>query len=519
MPRKSLPALLTALLLALPALAADRPAADPAQLQTDAYVALAQAEAALDANRPDDAAALFRQALDTYNAIARDYPDFSAATIRYRSTYCQNQLADLEARLGVASRPKPARPAEPAPAPAAPSSDAATAKPSSRAEHELNLELAYLRSRLASLEAELTQADETESSLNSRIQLLQMETNRLARALDERADATQEDWERLLADRDEARAALDDANRRLAEADSLRPALDEAETQAAELRTRLFRLQQENETLSAEAADLEKDADEASARAMRAEARIVELEAEKLALQESLSAAQTASAPRKPKSTAPSARPVHLADATPAAPAPSPAPEPAPEPAPSKPAQPAPAATPPPAAPATPPPAARTLPRDNTPPRPIPPGTDPAAFVRQLLADGENKAALATIRQARLSAPDDLNLALIEGIALIRLDAYDDASALLIPLARANPKHAEIRATLGAAMMGAGDYDQARDTLEEAVKLDKKLAEAHYNLALLYAFAAPVKEKLARRHYREALSLGIDPDPNLEPFR
>jgi hypothetical protein len=80
-------------------------AVGPAQLQTDAYVALAQAEAALDANRPEDAAALFRHALDIYTVISRDYPDFSTATIRYRTTYCQNQLAKLQSRLGVGLRP------------------------------------------------------------------------------------------------------------------------------------------------------------------------------------------------------------------------------------------------------------------------------------------------------------------------------------------------------------------------------------------------------------------------------
>jgi Flp pilus assembly protein TadD len=109
-----------------------------------------------------------------------------------------------------------------------------------------------------------------------------------------------------------------------------------------------------------------------------------------------------------------------------------------------------------------------------------------------------------------------MNLALIEGIALIRLQRYNEAASLLIDIAKRNPRNAEVHATLGAAMMGAGFYDEARETLLMAIRLDKNLPECHYNLAQLYAFIEPINLRLARRHYRNARDLGVGADPQLD---
>ena len=139
-----------------------------------------------------------------------------------------------------------------------------------------------------------------------------------------------------------------------------------------------------------------------------------------------------------------------------------------------------------------------------------------ADFVRQLLQEGENDAALATVQEARKARPTDMNLVLIESIALIRLQQYREAAAMLVDLAKNNPRNAEIHATLGAAMMGAGFYEEARETLLMAIKLDKNLPECHYNLAQLYALVAPKDVKLARKYYKQALDLGIAPDAQLD---
>lgn len=136
--------------------------------------------------------------------------------------------------------------------------------------------------------------------------------------------------------------------------------------------------------------------------------------------------------------------------------------------------------------------------------------------IRQLLEVGDNQAALAAVRQARQADPADVNLAHLEGIALIRRQSYTAAAALLTDLARNNPRHAEIHAALGAAMMGAGFHEEARDILLMAARLDKQMPECLFNLAQLHAFIDPVDLKLARRFYHQARALGLAPDPRLE---
>lgn len=152
----------------------------------------------------------------------------------------------------------------------------------------------------------------------------------------------------------------------------------------------------------------------------------------------------------------------------------------------------------------------------TVPPRTVPKGMPVADFVRQLLQEGENEAALATVQNARKTRPTDMNLVLIESIALIRLQQYREAAAMLVDLAKNNPRNAEIHATLGAAMMGAGFYEEARETLLMAVKFDKNLPECHFNLAQLYALVDPKDLRKARKHYKQALELGIPPDAQLD---
>jgi tetratricopeptide (TPR) repeat protein len=482
MTRPLLPAALLALaLFALPAAAASYPDpseaaySDPAQVQTEAYIRLAQADQALDDNRLDDARAAYSDALALYSSLASDFPDFSPAVVSYRSAYCRNQLATIAERTGAAS---PVAAAEPAPAPEPPPVSAADrAKNRENTAHER--EVAFLREQIASLQADLASADQAQETLSRQNADLRAENTRLQAKLDTRADISVADLKQLRTDFEFAKTQIAALRRDVEASQSLNDALNDAEAQTASLRARVTRLEEENSLLSEEADDLELQLADAQARLRAAESR-------------------APAAPSQPAQPAPSpAEPVVVPSGDAAS---GDAASSRVEIVETKPAEPArPAAYAP-----------------RSPARPIPEGTAPAAFVRELLAAGDDDSALATVRAARAAAPSDINLALLEGIALIRLEAYDDAITLLIPLSRDNPKHAEIRANLGAAMMGARDYDEARETLEAAVKLDKRLADAHYNLALLYANTAPIRLKDAKKHYKQALDLGLDPDPSLE---
>ena len=278
--------------------------------------------------------------------------------------------------------------------------------------------------------------------------------------------------------------------------------LDEAETRAEQAETGRKAAEQKAEQAGEDARQRIEQAEQQAAQARQDLAR---LQDEKAATDEELALLKRKPMIEKPRREKPPAKTAKAdvpAPAEPAPPAEPPAEESHAESAPLEPAviAPVPAAEPAPAAA----------------PRPVPPGTAPADFVRQLLQEGANAEALATVQEARKSSPADVNLALIEGIALIRLQRYSEAATQLIELAKNNPRNAEAHATLGAAMMGAGFYEEAREALQMAVRLDRNLPECHYNLAQLYAFTDPVDLKQARKAYQQARDLGLAADPQLE---
>jgi Tfp pilus assembly protein PilF len=51
--------------------------------------------------------------------------------------------------------------------------------------------------------------------------------------------------------------------------------------------------------------------------------------------------------------------------------------------------------------------------------------------------------------------------------------------------------------------------------LRRAITVDPGYAEAHFNLAVIYATAKPPSIALAKRHYEKALELGSTPDKRL----
>ena len=143
-------------------------------------------------------------------------------------------------------------------------------------------------------------------------------------------------------------------------------------------------------------------------------------------------------------------------------------------------------------------------------------GPNPSDAVRRLMQSGNDRAALAAVREARRASPDNLDLALLEGTSLIRLRLYPEAVSLLSGLAQKNPRKAEIHAALGAAMIGVGSYEDARKTLLESVRLDNNLPESHFNLAQIYARIEPKNLEQARKCYQQALELGLAPNERFE---
>ena len=65
------------------------------RLQTDAYLAMARADAARDAGETAAAAAGYRDALDQYQALREKYPDRQGDIVAYRIRYCSRELNAL----------------------------------------------------------------------------------------------------------------------------------------------------------------------------------------------------------------------------------------------------------------------------------------------------------------------------------------------------------------------------------------------------------------------------------------
>jgi tetratricopeptide (TPR) repeat protein len=496
-----IPALLLALACWLSAGAVRAALTDPAQIQTEAYVNLVQADQSLDAGRLDEALAQYNAARDYYQQLAKDFPGWEPRVIQYRKTYCDNQITDVERRLnGGQPEELPELAPEPTtetrtPAPAPPKAARPEAPRSPAPERAIEID--YLKSRIASLEAEVADFDTVQNELDS----LAEQNDKLRKDLDsanqqlaKRADAEQS-ARKELQDQLEAKVGqIQILEKEIEAKKQLDQALNDMEGKVNELRAQNERLDKEVKTLDQELDAAEVRADESSLQAKQAEEDLKQARDEKAAVEQQLAMLQRKPIFEKPARKQDEPKPENKPPLEPQSEKVAEAVEPAVE-------ESAPATSP-----------AKAL----VPPKPIPNGMSTADYVRKLLQEDDNDSALATVRAAREAAPTDMNLALIEGIALIRLQRYSEAASMLIDLARSNPRNAEIHATLGAAMMGNGLYEEARETLLKAAKLDNNLPECQYNLAQLYAFVDPIDLKQARKYYKQARDLGLAADPQLD---
>ncbi len=524
---------------------------DPAQIQTEAYVNLVQADQGLDAGRLDEALSLYQAARGYYQQLAQDFPSWEPRIVQYRKTYCDNQLMDIERRMnGDMPVDAPELAPLPIPKPAPQPEPVVVVEPEpSRDARERSVEVDYLKSRINSLESQLSEMDVIQSevdTLNSEHAKLLEDLEAARQQLADQADTERTALSSLRAELAAKEETLQSLQRDVEAKKQLDQVLNDMEAKVNELRSDNALLKKEIQTLDAEldatenrASKAEKSADKArqatekaeaqlkdsgdfakqlkkaDAQLIKSELRVTQLEKSDTKLKDvetrakkaekelsqarsdladaekELSAAKqkpsTQQTDRSKEKTEPKAKPVDKkkaeSKAKPKKAEQSPVSEPF---------------------------------MATVPPKSIPRGTAPADYVRQLLQAGENDTALATVQQARRSQPADMNLILIEGISLIRLQRYEEAATMMIDLAKNNPRNAEVHATLGAAMMGAGFYDEARETLLMAAKLDKNLPECQYNLAQLYAFIDPISIKKARKYYKLALDLGLPPNTHLE---
>ena len=74
-----------------------------------------------------------------------------------------------------------------------------------------------------------------------------------------------------------------------------------------------------------------------------------------------------------------------------------------------------------------------------------------------------------------------------------------------------NPKSATAHNYLGITASQKGWQEAAEKEMLEAIANNPDYADAHFNLAVVYATAQPPAKELAKRHYTRATSLGASP--------
>lgn len=128
---------------------------------------------------------------------------------------------------------------------------------------------------------------------------------------------------------------------------------------------------------------------------------------------------------------------------------------------------------------------------------------------------GKLTAAQLALEKAIAVAPDDAFSLTTLGAVMIEQNRVEDA---INYLERANGARADDPITLnylGVASSQLGQFGKAEQSLRRAITVNPQYAEAHFNLAVIYATAKPPSIALAKRHYEKALELGSSPDQRL----
>ncbi|MEI7865212.1 MAG: tetratricopeptide repeat protein [Chthoniobacterales bacterium] len=128
---------------------------------------------------------------------------------------------------------------------------------------------------------------------------------------------------------------------------------------------------------------------------------------------------------------------------------------------------------------------------------------------------GKLTAAQLALEKAVKVEPNDAFSLTTLGAVMIEQGRIDDAVNYLERANAALPDDAITLNYLGVASSQLGQFGKAEQSLRRAITVRPEYAEAHFNLAVIYATAKPPSIALAKRHYEKALELGAGPDKRL----
>jgi tetratricopeptide (TPR) repeat protein len=120
------------------------------------------------------------------------------------------------------------------------------------------------------------------------------------------------------------------------------------------------------------------------------------------------------------------------------------------------------------------------------------------------------------LKHALAIDPDDDYSLYVLGQVKFQEKDYDASLNALSRAAEIMPLNANIRNFIGLALDEKGLRREAETAFRRAIQLDPEFAEAHMNLAVVYATQKPPLLQLAKWHYQKAMTIGHAPNRALE---
>jgi len=132
------------------------------------------------------------------------------------------------------------------------------------------------------------------------------------------------------------------------------------------------------------------------------------------------------------------------------------------------------------------------------------------------LTQGDIPQAEKLLRQCVAQAPFDAVSYSLLGITVFNAQKDDEALQILARAVALDPDNPKTLNYLALVTSKKGWHSAAETQLRKAIEISPDYAEAHYNLAVLYALSARPAISLAAQHYRRARELGSQKNPELE---
>ena len=129
--------------------------------------------------------------------------------------------------------------------------------------------------------------------------------------------------------------------------------------------------------------------------------------------------------------------------------------------------------------------------------------TPETSEVETLIANGKLQRALSITNKKLAKDKSNVNLLFLKGLILTKKNELEQAKSVFISLSQDHPELPEPFNNLAVIYAAQGDFDNARQALQDAINTHPSYATAHENMGDIYA-------KMASRAYNQALQLDKD---------